>query len=74
MATKADRRKSETDLSRYDWSKAVRGRHAERARRSLAFLTLDKKTVDTLGGPEAVSELLTVLAKAVQGTHKKRAA
>ena len=34
-------KKDDTDLSRYDWTKAKRGRHLERARRSLAPVLLD---------------------------------
>lgn len=38
-------KKNETDLSRYDWTKAKRGRHLERARRSLAPVLLDPELV-----------------------------
>ena len=67
-------RKSETDLSRYDWSKATRGKYAARARRSLEVLVVDKKVAKTLGGPDAIRAILTALANAVEDTKKKRRA
>jgi hypothetical protein len=51
-------RKSETDLSRYDWSKSERGKYAARARRSVETISVDKKVLKTLGGPEALIGIL----------------
>ena len=48
-------KKNETDLSRYDWTKAKRGRHLERARRSLAPVLLD---------PELVAQIATLREEA----------
>jgi hypothetical protein len=38
-------RKSEIDLSRYDWTKAKRGKYAARARRSFATISVDRKVL-----------------------------
>jgi hypothetical protein len=53
-----------------------RGKYAERARRSLEILALDKKLVAALGGPEAVAGILRALATAVgeKKPRKRRAA
>ena len=65
-------RNDETDLQRYDWSKAERGRYAQKARRSLTVLALDKRVVKTLGGPEAVARILTTLAESIEAPKKKK--
>jgi hypothetical protein len=53
-----------------------RGKYADRARRSLEVLALDKKLVAPLGGPEAVAGILRALAAAVgdRKPKKRRAA
>ncbi|MBV9950169.1 MAG: hypothetical protein JOZ69_25235 [Myxococcales bacterium] len=62
----------EVDLSKY--GKLSRGKHVARARRSLAVLVLDKKIVAAPGGPDAVRTILHVLAQALVGSKKRRAA
>lgn len=53
-----------------------RGKYAERARRSIEILALDKKLVAALGGPDAVSTILRALAAALgeRKPKKRRAA
>jgi hypothetical protein len=65
-------RNDETDLRRYDWSKAERGKYAERARRSLTVLALEKRVVKALGGPDAVARILTTLADSIEPPKKKK--
>jgi hypothetical protein len=60
----------EVDFSRL--GKLSRGRYAERARRSLEVLVLDKKVVATLGGPERVAEILRALAGVFADTKPKK--
>jgi len=68
-------RKSETDLTRYDWSKAERGKYLEKAKRSFESVLLDRKAVETLGGPDALREIVATLAKSIrEGRKKHRAA
>jgi hypothetical protein len=67
-------RKSETDLSRYDWSKSERGKYAARARRSVETILVDKKVLKTLGGPEALTGILEALARSIEASRKKRPA
>lgn len=68
-------RKSENDLSRYDLARGVRGKYAERARRSFETIVVDKKVVAALGGPEGVTAVLEALAKSLgQAKRKRRAA
>ena len=57
-------KKAETDLSRYDWSKAERGRHLERARRSLAPVLLDPEIVAHFESPEAINAALRAIVDA----------
>ncbi len=59
-------KKDETDLSRYDWSKSKRGRHLERARRSLAPVLLDPELVAYFESPEAINAALRALVDAAQ--------
>ena len=59
-------KKAETDLSRYDWSKAKRGRHLERARRSLAPVLLDPEIVAYFESPEAINAALRAIVDAAQ--------
>jgi hypothetical protein len=66
--------KSETDLSRYEWSKATRGKYLEKAKRSFESVLLDRKAVETLGGPDALREIVSTLAKGVREARKKRRA
>lgn len=67
-------RKSETDLTRYDWSKAARGKYLEKAKRSFESVLLDRKAVETLGGPDALREIVATLAKSIRESRKKRRA
>lgn len=67
-------RKSETDLRRYDWSKSERGKYAARVRRSVETISVDKKVLETLGGAEAVIDLLEALARSIEASRKKRRA
>jgi hypothetical protein len=60
----------EVDFSRL--GKLSRGRHAERARRSLEVLVLDKTIVAALGGPDRVAGILRALAEAVGEKKPKR--
>jgi hypothetical protein len=64
----------EVDFSRL--GKLSRGRYAERARRSLEVLVLDKKLVAALGGPDRVAGILRAVADAVgdKKPKKRRAA
>jgi hypothetical protein len=55
----------EIDFSRQ--KKLSRGKYAERARRSLEVIALDKKMVASLGGPDAVRSILRALADAIEG-------
>lgn len=59
-------KKAETDLSRYDWSKAKRGRHLERARRSLAPVLLDPEVVAHFESAEAINAALRAIVDAAQ--------
>ena len=65
------RGKSETDLARYDWTRASRGKYTEKARRSLEVLVVDKKTITALGGPEAVLRILHALAQSLEPRRRK---
>jgi hypothetical protein len=64
----------EIDFSRV--GKPSRGKYAERARRSLEVLVLDKKVVTALGGPDRVAGILRALAAALgeRKPKKRRAA
>ncbi len=67
-------RNDETDLNRYDWSKATRGKYVEKARRSFETIVIDKKTAKALGGPEAIVRILHAIAEALEPRRKKRRA
>jgi hypothetical protein len=69
------------EMPEIDFSKMKvigRGRHYERARRSLEVIVLDKKLVKKLGGPEGVRALLTAVAGVVgvkkSGSRRSRRA
>ena len=53
----------EVDFSRL--GKLSRGKYAERARRSLEIVVLDKKLVASLGGADKVAGILRALAEAL---------
>jgi hypothetical protein len=57
-------KKDETDLTRYAWSKAKRGRHLERARRSLAPVLLDPELVAQFESTEAINAALRAIVAA----------
>lgn len=59
-------KKDETDLTRYDWSQAKRGRHLDRARRSLAPVFLDPELVAYFESPEAINEALRAIVEAAR--------
>jgi hypothetical protein len=67
-------RRAETDLNRYDWTRAARGKYVEKARRSLEVLAVDRKTVAALGGPDAVLRILQALAASLEPRPRKRRA
>jgi hypothetical protein len=60
----------EVDFSRL--GKLSRGKYAERARRSLEVVVLDKKLVATLGGPDRVAGILRAVADAVGEKKPKK--
>lgn len=60
----------EIDFSRV--GKASRGKYAERARRSLEVIVLDKKVVAALGGPDRVAAILRALAEALGDKKPKK--
>ena len=64
----------EVDFSRV--GKLSRGKYAERARRSLEVVVLDKKVVAALGGADRVAGILRALADAIgeKKPKKRRAA
>ncbi len=51
-----------------------RGRHVERARRSFDTVLVERRVLDTLGGPDAVVNILQTLAASVSAGRKKRSA
>ena len=59
-------KKDETDVSRYDWTKAKRGRLLARARRSLAPALLDPELVAYFESPEAINAALRAIVDAAQ--------
>lgn len=59
-------KKYETDLSRYDWTKAKRGRLLARARKSLAPVPLDPELVAYFESPEAINAALRAIVDAAQ--------
>jgi hypothetical protein len=62
----------EVDLARY---RAVgRGRHVEAAKRSFESVILDRKAVKTLGGPDAIREIIAALARTIRDARKKHRA
>jgi uncharacterized DUF497 family protein len=67
-------RKRETDLSRYDWTKATRGKYLQKANRSFESVILDRKAVKTLGGPDAIREIVETLARTICDARKKHRA
>ena len=76
-ATKSDEpsKASLAEMPEIDFSrvgKVSRGKYAQRARRSLEILVLDKKIVAALGGPDRVAGILRALAGAIGGTKPKK--
>ena len=59
-------KKAETDLSRYDWTKAKRGRLLARAQKSLAPVLLDPELVAYFESPEAINAALRAIVDAAQ--------
>lgn len=66
-------KKDETDLSRYDWTKAKRGRHLERARRSLAPVLLDPELVAHFESTEAINAALRAIVDAASHVRPAKA-
>jgi hypothetical protein len=60
----------EVDFSRL--GKLSRGKYAERARRSLEVVVLDKKLVASLGGADKVAGILRALAEALGDVKPKK--
>lgn len=60
----------EVDLTHF--RKLSRGKYAERARRSLELVVLDKKLVAALGGPDKVAGILRALAEAIGEKKPKK--
>jgi hypothetical protein len=60
----------EIDFSRV--GKPSRGKYAERARRSLEIVALDKKMVAALGGPDRVAAILRAVADALADKKPKK--
>jgi hypothetical protein len=67
-------KKSETDLSRYDLTRGSRGKYLDKARRSFETIVVDRKVLDTLGGPEGLNAILEALAKSVSKAKKRKRA
>jgi hypothetical protein len=67
-------KKSETELSRYDLTRGSRGKYLDKARRSFETIVVDKKVLETLGGPEGLSGILEALAKSVSRAKKRKRA
>jgi len=61
-------------MSRYDWTKATRGKYVQKANRSFESVILDRKAVKTLGGPNAIREIIETLARTIRDTRKKHRA
>ncbi len=65
----------ETDMRRYDWAHAERGKYAAKARRALASyeaIYIDKKLAKTLGGPDAIRKILEALGESLAAAKKKK--
>jgi hypothetical protein len=67
-------RKSETDLTLYDLSRGERGKHVEKARRSIETIVVDKQLLKALGGPEGLYAILEAMAKSMALGRRKRSA
>jgi hypothetical protein len=67
-------RRSETDLRRYDFTRAERGKYLEKARRSFETLVVDKKLIKTLGGSDAAVQILRAVAHSIEERRKRRRA
>jgi hypothetical protein len=68
-------RPSETSLDRYDWSKATRGRFAQRFPRDAHAVVIDPALWPSFGSAEAVNEALraaVAIAKAIRPARGKR--
>jgi hypothetical protein len=59
-------KKLETGASRYDWTKAKRGRLLGRARKSLLPVLLDPELVAYFDSPEAINAALRAIVDAAQ--------
>lgn len=63
MKKGSERRPPETALSRYDWSKARRGRYAERFPREAHAVVISAELYDKYGSAEAINEALALLLR-----------
>ena len=75
MKSREPSKASLAEMPEVDFSKLEalsRGKYAERARRSIEILALDKKVVTALGGPDAVSAILRALSAALGDRKPKR--
>jgi hypothetical protein len=59
-------KKDETDLSRYDWRKAKRGRLLARARRSLTPVLIDPELVARFRSADAINAALRAVVDATE--------
>lgn len=61
---KAPKRKPpQTSLSRYDWSKARRGRHASRLSRTVHAVVIDPEVYEQFGSADAINSALVLILK-----------
>lgn len=66
-------KKDETDLARYDWTRATRGRLLDRAKNSLASVLLDPELVAHFENAAAINAALRAIVDAAQLVKPKKA-
>lgn len=69
-----ERRPRETALTRYDWSRARRGRYAARKLRTAKVVLVAPDIYEHFGGPERINEALRTLvqlSRVVAPRHRK---
>jgi hypothetical protein len=64
-------RRDETDLRRYDWSRAERGKYVAKAKRSFALVAVSRDVFDAFGSDAAVNEALRVLVDLAPARRKR---
>jgi len=65
-------RRAETDLRRYDWSRAERGKYVEKARRSFALVAIARDVFEAFGSDEAVNDALRMLVNLAPDPRRGR--